>query len=161
MVPAGARAQETPAWDLTLPTDQQAQSTLTVENSCFNTHTLRVTLENLPFLDLLGGPEVQVAPRSSETLPVRFHTEGMRAGTYSGTVTILCLTCASEPGCTQDREQLGVNLTVTGTPARPAETRTEPATTQPRTSTTAEERDPCEEYRRNCEELRRIAEEKE
>ena len=167
MVAAGARAQETPAWDLTLPTDQQAQSTLTVENSCFNMHTLRVTLENLPFLELLGGPEVQVAPRSSETLPVRFHTEGMRAGTYSGTVTILCLTCASEPGCTQDREQLGVNLTVTGTGSVPTEEPYRPPRTTPRPevtgsqTATVEGRDPCEEYRRNCDELRRIAEEKE
>lgn len=163
-LPPVALAQESPVWDVTLQADRQAASDITITNRCFKTHNFRVTKENLPFLELLGEPELSVPAGSATTLPVRFNTAGMSAGQYSGTAIITCLTCASEPGCTQDREHLGVNLTVTAPPATPAETPSAPATSTRRTTPTAsrtEERNPCEELRRDCDELRRIAQEKE
>lgn len=158
LAPLAALGQGTPAWDVTMAADRQAASTLTVENRCFRPHNLRVTTEHLPFLELLGEPQLRVPPQSSSTLPVRFNTAGLQPGRYSGVVIITCLTCRSERGCTQDRDQLGVNLTVTAPATAPAETPSTPATTS---HPTTQERNPCEELRRNCDELRRIAEEKE
>jgi hypothetical protein len=141
---------QAPAWDVSLAAGSHAQSTLTVQNRCRGTHTMRITTENLPFFEL-SETQMTVPGRSSRTVPVRFNAAGMQAGRFSGVVTIICVTCSAERTCRQDRDQLPVNLTVTAPAAAPAS----------QTSTQVREsRDPCEEQRRNCDELRRIAEEK-
>jgi hypothetical protein len=126
--------QERPAWDVTLKTDFQASSNLTVVNQCRNTHTFTVTKENLPFLHFLAETTFTVPGQSTRDLPVRFDTTGMRPGKYGGTVTVKCNTCSGEPTCAQDREILPVRLMVIPGPVVPeGQTPTPSATPQPTT----------------------------
>ena len=122
---APAVAEDQPAWDVTLKPDFQARSTLTVNNRCIRRHTFTVTKENLPFIHFLAEPKLSVPATSSHQLPIQFDTTGMKAGEYQGVVVVTCVSCGNEPTCTQDRERLPVNLTVTAPRATPAEPATE------------------------------------
>ena len=122
---APAVGEDQPAWDVTLKPDFQARSTLTVNNRCIRRHTFTVTKENLPFIHFLAEPKLSVPAKSSHQLPIQFDTTGMKAGEYQGVVVVTCVSCGNEPTCTQDRERLPVNLTVTAPRATPAEPATE------------------------------------
>ena len=104
--------QERAAWDVQMARNAQASSTITIRNSCSQTHTFTVTEQGTPFLQLLAAPTVKVRGHSSYNLPVRFNTSGMNAARYQGTVVVKCETCGKEKLCTQDRELLPVRLAV-------------------------------------------------
>ena len=80
-----------------------APSTLEIINDCKKDHSFSVTKENAGFLDFQFTQPVRVPGHKSVTVPVRFHTEGMDPGDYSGTVTVICIDCAEVPPCTQGR----------------------------------------------------------
>ena len=104
--------QERPVWDVQMARNAQASSTITLQNQCKQTHTFTVTEQQLPFLQLLAAPTVNVPGNSSYNLPVRFNTNGMNAAQYQGTVVVKCETCKKEKTCKQDREIVPVRLTV-------------------------------------------------
>jgi hypothetical protein len=92
----------------------QAGSTITIQNQCRQTHSFTVNQQQTPFLQLLAPATAEVAGNSSYQIPVRFNTNGMKAGQYQGTVVIKCETCRKEKTCKQDREVLPVHLIVRG-----------------------------------------------
>jgi hypothetical protein len=96
-----------------------APSTLEIINDCKKEHSFSVTKENAGFLDFLFTSPVTVppySPKKTNTFPVRFHTDGMQPGDYTGTVTVQCLDCAEVPPCTQDRRLLSPHIRVVARP---------------------------------------------
>ena len=106
--------QERPVWDVQMALNAQAGSTITIQNQCRQTHSFTVNQQQTPFLQLLAPATAEVAGNSSYQIPVRFNTNGMKAGQYQGTVVIKCETCRKEKTCKQDREVLPVHLIVRG-----------------------------------------------
>ena len=142
---AAQNPSEKPAWNVTLAADTSARSNITVQNRCSGTHSFQIETQNADFLEL-GQNQVQVAGGQNEVVPVRFNTSGLQPKTYQGQVLVVCLTCSSEPTCTQDREVLPVILNVTpgARPAQP-EPKDVPAT--------YEERNPCDVVEEECSDL--------
>ncbi|MGD0842555.1 MAG: hypothetical protein ABSA32_15505, partial [Candidatus Acidiferrales bacterium] len=68
--------------------DWEAPSNLTVTNDCKKGHTFSITPENADFIDFKGVKEITVPGKKSIQLPVRFHTDGMAPGNYTGKVTV-------------------------------------------------------------------------
>jgi subtilisin family serine protease len=100
-------------WRFTIKADRVAPSTLTAENECRRRHQLAIDVATLPpFLHLMGEATFAVEPRSQHAVPVKFDTRGLKAGEYQGLVVIKCVTCNTEPGCTQDRKLVHVYMTV-------------------------------------------------
>ncbi len=143
-----------PAWNVTLEAGRSAPSTLTVQNRCSNTHNFQISPQSVPFLQI-GQEHVQVAGGNNNVVPVRFSTVGMEPGVYQGQVLVTCLSCNSEPTCTQDREVLPVILTVTGAVGTndPVDANQVPATFK--------KKDPCEVIEESCEDLLNDANRKE
>jgi probable HAF family extracellular repeat protein len=104
--------QERQLWDVQLARDAQADSAITIQNQCQQSHSFNVIQQQTPFLQLLAGPLVNVPGNSSYALPVRFSASGLGAGQYQGTVIVKCETCNKEKTCKQDREILPIRLTV-------------------------------------------------
>jgi SdrD B-like protein len=100
-------------WDVKLATNAQANSNLTVQNECKQSHSFKISLQDLPYLRLPANQSVTVPGRSSQDVPVRFDTKGMNPGEYRGAVGVACENCGEEQGCHQDRQGIPVRLTVT------------------------------------------------
>jgi hypothetical protein len=146
-----------PAWNVTLPADKTAGSNITVQNRCSNTHSFTLERQSVPFLTISQN-QVQVAGGANQIVPVSFNTTGLAPKTYQGQVLVVCLTCASEPTCSQDREVLPVVLTVTGTPKsteKPADNDTDPVPSD------IEKKDPCLALENRCDDLKAKAHRKE
>jgi hypothetical protein len=127
--------------------DWEAPSNLTVTNDCKKGHTFSITPENADFIDFKGVKEITVPGKKSIQVPVRFHTDGMTPGEYTGKVTVLCLDCKEVPPCVQDRKLLTPHIVVIPKP----ETAT-PTTLQDTPQTPAAPTD-CDAVEHNCGEL--------
>ena len=112
---------ERPVWDVQMARNAQANSTVTIQNQCQQTHSFNVTQENAPFLQLLAPAIVSVPGNGNSEFPVRFNSNGMNPGQYQGKVVVKCETCRKEKTCKQDRETLPIHLTI-----RPEDSRTTP-----------------------------------
>ncbi len=106
---------EKPAWTPTMEANKTARSKITVQNRCQNTHNFQIRPQNVPFLEI-SQTEVSVGGGGNKDVPVRFNTAKLKPKVYRGNVLVVCLTCSSEPTCSQDRENLLVVLTVIAPP---------------------------------------------
>src|SRR5882672_2271083 len=123
--------QERQLWEVQLARDAQANSTITIQNQCQQTHSFNVIQQQTPFLQLLAAPLVNVPGNSSYNLPVRFNTNGLNPGQYQGTVIVKCETCSKESTCKQDREILPIRLTVVDNAKPPQPVSTAPTSSTP------------------------------
>ncbi len=90
---------------------------MTVRNRCFAGHVFRLEKDRLDFLTFLEPADnIAVAPGAGRQIAVRFDSAGLTPAVYRGQLTVRCLDCLEEPGCTQDRELLGVEMTVLAPP---------------------------------------------
>ncbi len=171
-----------PAWDVSLAQNTTARSNLTVVNQCRKKHDFEVQGQNVPFLNISQN-RVQVNGAQTANVPVQFNTQNLPLGVHRGQVLVVCLTCRSEPTCTQDREVLQVVLQVTPPSNQPANQpqqspQNNPPTNQPPPTTVAYQsqtrpwflaslpslignKNPCDIIEKDCDELKRIAWEKE
>ena len=102
-----------------MKTNSQAASTLTIENKCKGPHSFNVGREETTFIEYELAAPVRVGGQQSFILPIRFNTAGLNPGKYGGNLQVICLDCKAEPTCTQDRDNLPVRLTVTGSLDQP------------------------------------------
>ncbi len=63
-------------------------------------------------MTLLGSASFQVHAGAEHKLPVKVDATGLRPGDYEGVAGVICETCGKEKGCTQDRQNLHVVMTV-------------------------------------------------
>ena len=121
-------------WNVTMQTKTVADSNLTVVNRCKKNHQFQIQLQNVPFLQLSAN-QANVKGGQTQVIPVKFDTRNIAPNVYHGTVVVICLSCSSEPTCTQNREVLQVTLTVTPQPpgaGQPPATGQPPRAGQPR-----------------------------
>lgn len=142
---------QTPLFDVKLEANTTARSTITTQNRCKKKHNFELKLENITFIEI-AEPNVSVAGGKNKVIPIVFNTMNMTPAVYEGNILVICLTCKSEPTCTQDRSVLPVRLTIPGNTAVPVQTAVN--------TSNINSQDPCEKLRRNCDGLSQIADAK-
>ncbi len=103
------------AWNVDIAQNTTASSNLTVINQCRASHQFKLQRQNLPFLTF-AQEQIQVGGGQTVNVPARFDTVGLALGPHQGQLTIACLTCKNEVGCTQDKDVLNVVVNVTSPP---------------------------------------------
>jgi hypothetical protein len=101
-----------PAWRFEVEQGASRTSTLTVQNRCAAPHSFRVEAKNMPFFTLETDRPVLVEPAGSIEIGVTFDARDLKPRTYERTLVIRCVDCKAEPGCRQDKDELGVAMTV-------------------------------------------------
>jgi hypothetical protein len=112
---AGALAQSPnePTWRFTLREGASVPSTVTLVNRCRERHRFRIEREGADFVAVdLAAEGVNVAPGASREVAVRFDAGGKGTGRYAGALVVACVDCVREPGCSQDRDVFGIEMTV-------------------------------------------------
>src|SRR3954471_11214322 len=110
---ASAAAPDSQAgWRVQIEEGQTTRSTLTINNRCSEPHLFRVEskVKALSFEQLTDS--VLIAPASNKQLGARFDATGLKPKLYKGKVVVTCLDC-KKTMCTQDRDEVSVELTVT------------------------------------------------
>lgn len=100
-----------PGWNITLQPNTTASSNLSVINQCRKKHNFEIQPQNVPFLNISRN-QAQVNGGQTVNIPVQFNTQNLSPGLHQGQVLVICLSCRSEPTCTQDREVLQVIVNV-------------------------------------------------
>jgi hypothetical protein len=107
--PAGAQFE----WRFSLRQNRIVSSSITTENVCHARHRFQVDSNNLPsFMRLLDNSSFYVNSQSKHILAVEFNSSGLKVGQYESLVSIRCLTCKHERGCSLDRQLLHLYMTV-------------------------------------------------
>jgi subtilisin family serine protease len=110
---AGSSATAATVWNLELARGRTARTTVTVSNRCHAVHTFEVTGdEKAPWLSFPSAAPVSVPPGGAQTVEAVVDTRALDPGEHRATVTVRCLDCGSEPGCTQDRDVFDTRLKV-------------------------------------------------
>ena len=134
-------------WRVQLKQNTVAPSTIEAINHCKKTHRFQVDPATLPFMRVLGPTEFNVKPKSSFQAPVEFDTRNMPVGQHEALIVMKCLTCRSEPTCTEDHQNLHVFLTVLSSApdwssVAPAQKPQSPSTAQSRPGISPEQKPP-------------------
>jgi len=112
-LPATLAGAPTMAWNLELPRGRTARTTVTVINRCHASHTFEVTGDpKAPWLSFPGAVSVSPPPGGSLTVDAVVDTRALEVGERQAQVTVRCLDCGSEIGCTQDRDLIEARLKV-------------------------------------------------
>jgi tetratricopeptide (TPR) repeat protein len=114
--PKEAKAVEPEVHNLTLKTDTKTTiSTDLQRSSCKKSHSVEISLKNLPFVHLSSGNEKSIGPEAEWALQLEFDTTGMKAGNYQGQVLISCLDCSNDTSCVANwYKTIQINLEVIG-----------------------------------------------
>jgi hypothetical protein len=92
--PACALAEAVTPWNLELPGDQQARTTVSAANRCFSRHTFEVSKSPaMSWFRFVSGDRVEVSPGGTSTVDVTIDTTGLSVGVYQGEVSVKCLGC--------------------------------------------------------------------
>lgn len=108
---ASAQIPQQYIWKITFIADSIGKSKISVQNRCRDTHEFRITGSNVPYLDF-AKEKVTVRGGGTENVPVSVDTANLTRRSYQGQVTLFCLTCGNESGCSQSRDILNVTLNV-------------------------------------------------
>jgi hypothetical protein len=103
---------DTATWNVPLRSNQTRQSSVTATNDCFRVHQFQIQPDHLAFMTLQGSASFAVAPKGQKVVPVEFDAHGLKTGSYDAVLTVRCMDCKSERGCTEDHKDLHVFLTV-------------------------------------------------
>lgn len=88
---------------------------LTIANRCQQQHVYDVEgPAALPWFNIFATERVEVQPGSSRDIlvDVQIDPSNVVAATYTGNAVIKCLDCFAEPGCTQNRDLLPVQIKI-------------------------------------------------
>jgi subtilisin family serine protease len=99
-----ALAQHRIPWDIgPLTRDQQATTNVSVTNRCLATHLFELRpAAQMTWFSFTGEPRVRLAPGETGSVPARIDTAGLEMDLYPGEISVVCLDCASEPGCASE-----------------------------------------------------------
>ncbi|HUF03801.1 MAG TPA: hypothetical protein VMM38_06455 [Aridibacter sp.] len=108
---AAAQIPQQFIWKITFVADSIGKSRISVQNRCRESHEFRITGRNVTFLDF-ARDSVTVRGGGTENVPVTVDTKNLTRRSYQGQVTLFCVTCRNESGCSQSRDILNVTLNV-------------------------------------------------
>jgi hypothetical protein len=106
------QGSETATWNVPLRSNQTRPSSVTATNDCFREHQFQIQPDHLAFMRLQGPASFAVAPKGQKIVPVEFDAHGLASGRYDAVLTVRCMDCKGERGCTEDHKDLHVFLTV-------------------------------------------------
>lgn len=109
---AAPQKGETADWRVQLDANSLTGSTVTANNKCQQTHTFQIQPDHLAFMTLKESATFEVPAHSQHVVPVEFDTHHMKPGSYEALLTVRCMSCKSEPACTEDHQDLHVFVTV-------------------------------------------------
>jgi hypothetical protein len=100
-------------WRVELEEGQKHFSTLAIRNICKRPHSFRVQ-EKINYLTFAEPTaDLLVPPASTRAIKALFDATGLKSKTYHDKVIVDCLDCKKEKGCSQDRDEIPVELIVT------------------------------------------------
>jgi hypothetical protein len=158
--PAKESGQRESVWELgSFETGTVKRTTISAMNrTCPGPQTFEITLEGsaAKLLKITGPTRFEgVGMGETRTTDATVDLTGVAAGQYTdGKVVVRCTSCVA-PACTQDRDVLHVQLTVTAPASQPS---SGVATTTPPPTPATVTRPPCSAATASCEELRVRAE---
>lgn len=99
-------------WRVELKEGETASSSLSINNHCAAAHSFRVTskLKSLRFNE--STDSVLIEASGSKRIAASFDARGLKSRVYGGKVDIECLDCKKEQGCSQDRDELALEMNV-------------------------------------------------
>ena len=100
------------SWRVEIEEGKSARSQLQINNRCSAPHlfSVRSQAKGLSFEQQTN--KVLIGAGISNVIAALFNATGLKSKVYRGKVIIECLDCKTEPGCTQDRDELQVEMTV-------------------------------------------------
>jgi hypothetical protein len=99
-------------WRVQVEEGKSTRSALTIKNRCSAPHLFRVR-KSPKFVRFEQPAEsVLIQPGSTRQLAARFDASGLKNRVYRETVVVECVDCKKERGCSQDRSDLQVELSV-------------------------------------------------
>lgn len=111
-LPQAGQNRPNPGWRVTIKEGKTARSTLSINNRCKAPHEFSVDnkIKYLRFEQPTGN--IPVGPAGSARLDVVFDAAGLKLGVHRDKVVVKCKECKKENGCTQDRDEIPVEVTV-------------------------------------------------
>jgi hypothetical protein len=100
-------------WRVELEEGQKRPSSLAIHNTCKGGHVFRVK-SNIKYLSFAERTDnILVAPAATRQIKAMFDATNLKSKTYHDKVIVDCLDCKKEKGCSQDRDEIPVELIVT------------------------------------------------
>jgi hypothetical protein len=99
-----------PPGSIPLPHDGQLKSTITITNSCKSVEVFRIETSKLPEGMVDVSDQLRVAPESPRDFEVLFSSKGILPGLYSGSISVVCITC--DATCPQQRKDFPLQIFV-------------------------------------------------
>ena len=99
-------------WRVEIKEGETASSSLSINNHCAAPHSFRVTnkFKSLRFNEPTDS--ILVGASGTKRIPASFDARGLKNKVYSGKVDIECLDCKKEQGCSQDHDELAIEMNV-------------------------------------------------
>lgn len=117
-------------WRVEVEEGKSTRSTLTINNRCSEPHLFRIK-NSVKYLRFEQPTEsVLIAASSNKRLGARFDAAGLKSKVYRSKVVVECLDCKKESKCTQDRDEVPIELTVIKSATPNIVTPAEPISTQ-------------------------------
>ena len=115
--PLSPKASEAPkvvsaGWLVEVEEGKTARATLTINNRCSAPHLFSIKSKAKGLRFEQQTDKVLIGASASKILGASFDAKGLKSKVYRGKVVIKCLDCKTEPKCTQDRDELSVEMTV-------------------------------------------------
>lgn len=100
-------------WRVELEEGQKHFSTLAIRNICQQRHTFRV-LSHIKYLTFAEPTnDLLVQPGATRPIKALFDATSLKSKTYHDKVIVECRDCGNEKRCSQDRDEIPVELIVT------------------------------------------------
>jgi hypothetical protein len=99
-------------WRFTIKAEEQKNSTISLNNRCSAPHRFRVRsgVEYLRFAQPTDA--ILIGAASTQQIGMVFDATGLKPKVYRDKVVVECLDCKKEKGCSQDKDELFVEMTV-------------------------------------------------
>jgi uncharacterized repeat protein (TIGR01451 family)/fimbrial isopeptide formation D2 family protein len=99
-------------WRVEIKEGETASSSLSINNHCAAPHNFRVTNKFKSLRFDQPTDSVLIEASGSKRIAATFDARGLKSKVYGGKVDIECLDCKKEQGCTQDHDELAIQMNV-------------------------------------------------
>jgi hypothetical protein len=110
--PSAAQKVAQAGWRVEVEEGKSTRATLTINNRCSAPHLFSIKSKAKGLSFEQQADKVLIGASSSKVITALFDAKGLKSKVYRSKVVIECLDCKTEPRCTQDRDELHVEMTV-------------------------------------------------
>lgn len=110
--PLAADKAAQPGWRFSIESGSQKRSNVAMNNRCLSPHRFRIK-SNVKYLRFERPTDaILIGPAATEQVGAVFDATNLKPKVYRDKVVVECLDCKKERGCSQDRDELTVEMTV-------------------------------------------------